>query len=65
MDQFFTKNIKKILVTFALIVVSWAFFISFHKLFNGEEGTDYKWSIPLLGASLLLLLCLSYLLDIV
>ncbi len=65
MDSFFTKNIRKVLVTFALIVTTWAFFISFHKLFNNDEGLDFKWAIPLLICTGLVLLCLSYLLDFI
>ena len=65
MDSFFTKNVNKVIVSMALIVVTWAFFISFHKLFNNEEGLDFLWAIPLLICTGLVLLCLSYLLDFV
>ncbi len=65
MESFFTKNVNKVLVTMAIIVITWAFFISFHKLFNDEEGSNFLWAIPLLICFGLFIMCLSYLLDII
>jgi hypothetical protein len=63
MEAFFTLQVKKFFVILALIVAFWAFFISYHKLFGGEE-TLYIWAIPLIGCILAIGFSLKYLLEI-